>query len=137
MNHRPFAQPAQLMALRLAEGVVLACMALSATAVELPFAQAAFDQAVAAGKPVIVDVQASWCPVCKVQKPIVEALLQEPRMKNVTLFSADFDTEHALKKQLRVAQQSTFVVFKGGKEVGRSTGDTSKSAIAALFDKAL
>ncbi len=137
MNHRPFAQPAQLMALRLAGGVVLACMALSATAVELPFAQAAFDQAVAAGKPVIVDVQASWCPVCKVQKPIVEALLQEPKMKNVTLFSADFDTEHALKKQLRVAQQSTFVVFKGGKEVGRSTGDTSRSAIAALFDKAL
>ena len=125
------------MALRLVGGVVLASMALSATAVELPFAQAAFDQAVAAGKPVIVDVQASWCPVCRVQKPIVEALLQEPRMKSVTLFSADFDTEHALKKQMRVAQQSTFVVFKGGKEVGRSTGDTSRSAIAALFDKAL
>ena len=58
-------------------------------------------------------------------------------MKGVTLFSADFDTEAALKKQLRVSQQSTFVVFKGGKEVGRSTGDTSKASIAALFAKAL
>ena len=59
------------------------------------------------------------------------------KRKDVTLFVADFDTESALKKQLRVAQQSTFVVFKGGKEVGRSTGETDRAAIAALFDKAL
>ena len=98
---------------------------------------AAFDKAVAAGQPVIVDFQASWCPTCKAQKPIVKSLMQEPKMKNVTLFSADYDTEQALKKQLRVAQQSTFVVFKGGKEVGRSTSETSKRAIATLFDKAL
>ncbi len=115
----------------------MAFAALAAAAAEVPFTQAAFDKAVAAGQPVIVDVQASWCPTCKAQKPIVESLLKEPRMKDVTLFSADFDTEQALKKQLRVAQQSTFVVFKGGKEVGRSTGETSKSAIGALFDKAL
>ena len=43
----------------------------------------------------------------------------------------------ALKKQLGVTQQSTFVVFKAGKEVGRSTGQTQKQAIADLFDKAL
>ncbi len=137
MNRRVIAGAALSTALRLAGGVVLAFAALAAAAAEVPFTQAAFDKAVAAGQPVIVDVQASWCPVCKAQKPIVESLLQEPKMKNVTLFSADFDTEQALKKQLRVAQQSTFVVFKGGKEVGRSTGETSKSAIAALFDKAL
>ena len=63
--------------------------------------------------------------------------MQEPRLKGVTLFKADYDTEAALKKQLGVAQQSTFVVFKGGKEVGRSTGQTSRAAIEGLFDKAL
>ena len=123
--------------IRSAAVTLLAFAALAAAATEVPFTQAAFDKAVAAGEPVIVDVQASWCPTCKVQKPIVEALLQDPKRKNVTLFSADFDTEAALKKQLRVSQQSTFVVFKGGKEVGRSTGETHKDAIAALFDKAL
>jgi thiol-disulfide isomerase/thioredoxin len=122
---------------RLAGAATLAFAAFAGNAAEVPFTQAAFDKAVAAGQPVIVDVQASWCPTCKAQKPIVEGLLQEPKMKNVTLFSADFDTEAALKKQLRVSQQSTFVVFKGGKEVGRSTGETRKEAIAALFDKAL
>ncbi|HZV93463.1 MAG TPA: thioredoxin family protein, partial [Caldimonas sp.] len=122
---------------RLVAGAVLGFAAIAAGAAELPFNQVAFDKAVAAGQPVIVDVQASWCPTCKAQKPIVEALMREPKMRKVTLFSADFDTEHALKKQLRVVQQSTFVVFKGGKEVGRSTGETDRGRIESLFDKAL
>ena len=104
---------------------------------ELAYTKAAFDKAVAAGQPVIVDFQASWCPTCKAQKPIVDALLAEPTRKGVTLFAADYDTEAALKKELRVAQQSTFVVYKNGKEVGRSTGQTDRAEIAALFDKAL
>lgn len=104
---------------------------------ETAFTRAAFDKAIAAGRPVVVDFQASWCPTCKAQKPIVEALLKEPRLKELTLFAADYDAESALKKQLRITQQSTFVVFKGGKEVGRSTGDTSRAGIASLFDKAL
>jgi thiol-disulfide isomerase/thioredoxin len=101
------------------------------------YSQAAFDQAVAAGKPVIVHFAASWCPTCKAQQPIVDALLKEPSRKDATFFKADYDTEVALKKQLHVSQQSTFVVFKEGKEVGRSTGQTDRAAIASLFDKAL
>ena len=137
MNRGMLARTALSTALHLAAGAVFALAALAAGAAEMPFTQAAFDNAVAAGQPVIVDFQASWCPTCKAQKPIVQSLMQEPKMKDVTLFAADYDTEQALKRQLRVAQQSTFVVFKRGKEVGRSTGETSKSAIAALFDKAL
>jgi hypothetical protein len=72
-----------------------------------------------------------------VQKPIVDALLNDPKRKDLTLLAADYDTETALKQRLRVVQQSTFIVFKGGKEVARSTGETRKEAIAALFDKAL
>jgi thioredoxin 1 len=111
--------------------------ALAAFAAELPFNKAKFDAALAQGKPVIVDFSASWCPTCKQQKPIVQGLLKEKKLKPVTLFVADFDFEEDLKKQLGVTMQSTFVVFKGGKEVGRSTGQTQKQAIADLFDKAL
>lgn len=113
---------------------------LAATAVlaaELPFDNAKFDAALAQGQPVIVDFTASWCPTCKEQKPIVQSLLKEKKLQPVTLFVADFDTEDALKTRLGVTMQSTFVVFKGGKEVGRATGQTQKAEIAALFDKAL
>ena len=115
----------------------LALAAVAAFAGEVPFNKAEFDAALAKGTPVIVDFAASWCPTCKAQKPIVQGLLAEPKLKPVTLFLADFDTEVALKKQLGVTQQSTFVVFKGGKEVGRSTGQTQRDVIAELFYKAL
>ena len=111
--------------------------ALAAIAAEMPYDKAQFDTALAQGKPVIVDFSASWCPTCKAQKPIVEGLMKEKKLEPVTLFVADYDKETALKKQLGVTQQSTFVVFKAGKEVGRSTGQTQKQAIADLFEKAL
>jgi thioredoxin 1 len=115
----------------------LCTAAIAAVAAELPFNKARFDAALAQGKPVIVDFSATWCPTCKEQKPIVEGLLKEPRLQPVTFFVADYDTEIALKKRLGITMQSTFVVFKHGKEVGRATGQTEKQAIADLFDKAL
>jgi thiol-disulfide isomerase/thioredoxin len=118
-------------------GAGLLAVAFVAQAEQLPYTKAKLDSLLAAGQPVIVDLRADWCPTCKEQKPIVDALLQEARRKPITLLLADFDTEEALKTRLRVTQQSTFVVFKGGKEVGRSTGQTDKGTIAALFDKAL
>ncbi len=111
--------------------------ATTAWAGELPYDKTAFDKALAEGKPVIVDFFADWCPTCKAQKPHVQSLLGEAKMKEVTLFIADYDKEKDLKKALRVTQQSTFVVFKSGKEVGRSTGQTKKEDLAALFAKAL
>ena len=115
----------------------LAIAAVASLAGEVPFDKASFDAALAQGKPVIVEFSADWCPTCRAQKPIVQSLLKEERLRPVTLFNANFDTEVELKRQLRVSQQSTFVVFKGGKEVGRSTGQTQKDVIADLFDKAL
>jgi len=117
--------------------LLLAATAVLAVAGQVAFTPAAFDKAVEAGRPVVLAVHASWCPTCKAQRPIMDALVREPKRKDLTLFVADFDTEAALKKRLRIVQQSTFVVFKGGKEVGRSTGDTDRASIAALFDKAL
>ena len=111
--------------------------AATAWAGEQPYDKTAFDKALAEGRPVIVDFFADWCPTCKAQKPHVQSLLGEARMKEVTLFIADYDKEKDLKQALRVTQQATFVVFKGGKEVARSTGQTKREDLAALFGKAL
>ena len=112
-------------------------LAASAWAGEQAYDKAAFDKAMAEGRPVIVDFFADWCPTCKAQKPHVQSLIGDPKMKHVTLFVADYDREKDLKRALRVTQQATFVVFKGGKEVGRSTGQTKKEDLAALFARAL
>jgi len=92
---------------------------------------------VAAGQPAIVYLHATWCPTCRVQQPIVDRLSTDARLKSVTIFLADYDAETALKKTLNITQQSTFVVFKHGHEVARSTGQTQEQAIRATFEKAL
>jgi thiol-disulfide isomerase/thioredoxin len=120
---------------------VLAASLLVATSLasadEVPFNQAKYAQAVAAGKPVVVYLHADWCPTCRAQKPIVDKLSVEPAFKPVTIFVADFDTETALEKSLKVNHQSTFVVFKQGHEVTRSTGQTDEAAIRATLKQAL
>jgi len=118
-------------------GAALVAAAALAHAAIQPFDKAKFDAALAQGKPVIVDFAADWCPTCKEQKPIVDALMDDPKRQKLTYFVADFDKETALKKRLHVTMQSTFLVFKGGKEIARSTGQTDKAELAGLFDKAL
>jgi thioredoxin 1 len=122
---------------RLILAIVALLTAVATWAGEVPYNQPALDKALTAGLPTIVFFHADWCPTCKVQQPLVQELLKEPRMKNVTVFLADYDKEKDLKKKLRVSSQSTFVVFKAGKEVARSTGQTNKDELAATFAKAL
>jgi thioredoxin 1 len=108
-----------------------------AMAGEQPYSAATLDRMLAAGQPVVVDFHADWCPTCRAQAPIVKDLMATPELKNVTVLIADYDTELALRKSLKVANQSTLVVFRQGKEVARSTGDTSREGLAALLKKAI
>ena len=108
-----------------------------AMAGEQPYSAATLERMLAAGQPVVVDFHADWCPTCRAQAPIVKDLLATPELKNVTVLIADYDTELALRKSLKVANQSTLVVFRQRKEVARSTGDTSREGLAALLKKAI
>src|ERR1051325_11652144 len=89
-----------------------------------PFDQSAFEAAQAAGKPILVEVTAPWCPVCKAQAPILSRLKGEAKYKDLVGFNIDFDTQKVLLKKFNVQKQSTLIVFKGKQEAGRSTGDT-------------
>ncbi len=100
-----------------------------------PFDASAFQQAQAAGKAILIDVTAPWCPTCKVQRPIVQEI--EKSTPNLVVYEVDFDSAKDVLKRLRVQSQSTLIVFKGAKEVGRSTGDTNPASITALVSKGL
>lgn len=100
-----------------------------------PFTAQEFDRLAHEGKPVIVDVAASWCPTCKAQKPIIDSLASQPAYQGVAVLTVDFDTEKAVLRQFKVGTQSTLIAFKGGKEAGRSVGDTTPAGIEGLFKK--
>jgi thiol-disulfide isomerase/thioredoxin len=112
--------------------------ALPATAEEWkPFDAVAFAAAQKAGKPILVDVFAAWCPTCRAQNPILVQLTREPKYKDMAVFKVDFDTQKDALRAFNAQSQSTLIVFNGGTEKGRSVGDTDKASIAALLDQAL
>ena len=97
------------------------------------FDDQSFEQAQAAGKTILVDVTASWCPTCRQQRPIVEQI--EKEKPNLVVYEVDFDTAKDTLKRFRVQHQSTLIVFRGAEEIGRSTGDTDPARIRALVAK--
>lgn len=97
----------------------------------------ALAEAQAEGKPILIDVFAAWCSVCRAQNPILTQLTREPKYKNLVVLKADFDTQKDALKTLNVQRQSTLIVFKGDEEVDRSVGDTSALSIEGLLDKTL
>lgn len=109
----------------------------TALAADPAFDQAAFDALQQQGKPILVMIHADWCPTCKAQEPIIGELLKTPELQAITALRVDFDKQKTVVKAFKVQYQSTLIVFKGGKEVGRSTGDTRKDSIAALLRKAI
>lgn len=98
-----------------------------------PFDAQAFRDAQAAGRTILVDVSATWCPTCKAQRPIVQEI--ERANPQLVTFDVDFDTAKDVLKQFRVSYQGTLIVFKGKKEVARSTGDSNPDNLRNLVTK--
>ncbi|MGO4712154.1 thioredoxin family protein [Bradyrhizobium sp. 2TAF24] len=115
--------------------VIAAVLALPSLAnAGQPFDAKAFQASQAAGKSILVDVTAPWCPTCKQQKPIVQEI--EKEHPDLVVYDVDFDSAKDVLKQFRVQYQSTLIVFKGSKEVARSTGETDPAPLRALVAKA-
>ncbi|MBV7255670.1 thioredoxin family protein [Pacificimonas sp. WHA3] len=102
-----------------------------------PFTQEAFAAAQKAGKPILVDVHAPWCPTCAAQAPILKSLGSDTANEDLIVFKLDFDSQKAEQRPLRVTSQSTLIAFDGETEVGRSIGDTDADSIRALVAKAV
>ena len=101
-----------------------------------PYSQAEFDKLTKEGKRIVLHVHAKWCGTCAAQDPILNSLMKSPEFKNFTFYNVDYDTSKDLLKTLRVSRQSAIIVFKQGKEQGRSLGDTTESSIKVLLKKA-
>lgn len=101
-----------------------------------PYTAARFDQLAQQGKPVLVAIHADWCPTCKAQRPILGQLMTRPQFQDVTELTVDFDKDKAAVHRFRANMQSTLVAFRGGKEIGRSVGDTTQAGIEQLVKKA-
>jgi thioredoxin-like negative regulator of GroEL len=116
--------------------IVLALfVATTAALARQPYNETAFQKAQASGKIVLVDVYASWCPVCRKQQPILQSL--EKQTPGLVVYVVDFDKAKDVVRKFNAQSQSTLIVFKGGKEIGRSVGVSDPDSIKALVAKGL
>ncbi len=123
--------------LRLFVAVFTLMLSTTSFAESSTFDNAQFDAALKAGKSIVVAVHAPWCSTCRAQAPVLKDELAKKEFQHLTVFYVDFDSQKEALKTLGVRRQSTLIVFKGGKEVGRSLGDTTALGIESLLQKAL
>ncbi len=100
----------------------------------IPLDDATFDSEVlrtASPLPVLVDFTAAWCGPCKALRPIVERLAetQEGRLR---VAQVDIDDSPEIARRLGIRGAPTVVVFKGGKEIARHLGATSRARLLEL-----
>ncbi|MGX5850697.1 thioredoxin family protein [Mesorhizobium sp. PL10] len=98
------------------------------------YTQQAFDAAQKAGKPILVEITASWCPICKAQKQVLGQLLPMAEYSDLAVFEVDFDSQKDVVRALGAQAQSTLITFKGAAEVGRLVGVTQADSIKQLLD---
>jgi len=116
--------------------LLLSLTVSTAIAANVPFDQANFNELMKQGKPVVLHFHADWCPTCRAQQVILDDLMIFPEFKDLPVLRVNYDKEKALLRTYKVLNQSTFIVFKNGKEVTRSTGETESKNISALLSQA-
>lgn len=91
-----------------------------------------FNQIAESEKPVIVDINASWCNPCKMMEPILEELSEKYKGK-IEFAKIDFDSQSELVKQYDVTSLPTILFIKPGqkKPAIKSVGFISKKDFEA------
>lgn len=91
-----------------------------------------FEAAVASGV-TLVDFWASWCGPCRMQMPIIEETVAA-LPDGVKIAKVNVDDASDLAQKFEVRGVPTWIVFKDGKELRRTSGVQSKEQLLKLAE---
>jgi thioredoxin 1 len=96
-----------------------------------------FNQIIKEKDIVFVDFTASWCPPCKMIKPIYEELAETHKDKTTVKFvKIDVDENEEVSQTYSIRSMPTFKVFKAGKEVEEDGfGGASVDKLKTMVEK--
>lgn len=76
---------------------------------------------------------ATWCSVCKAQRPEVEALLLEDELKNVHFLQVDTDVNKDITTSYNIVGQPIILIFKDGTQKHRVVGRKSRQELSLML----
>jgi thiol-disulfide isomerase/thioredoxin len=81
-----------------------------------------FEELMAQGEPLLVEVYASWCPTCLLQHRALDTLHAEGRGPNIRAIRVDFERDLDFVRKYDFRYTGTMVLFNRGRETARATG---------------
>lgn len=106
-----------------------------------PYSPEAVQAELAAGKTVVLDFSASWCPSCQAQGRSISALRDEnpAYAERLAFFVVDWDTykDTDLAKQYGITRRGALVLLKGDQVLAKTDTHSTKDALKAMFDQAI
>ena len=98
---------------------------------------AAFAAAQAEGRPILVEIHATWCTVCARQRPIIGSLAAESRFADMVIFTVDYDSQKDVVRSFGATRQGTLIAFNGADETGRLVYESREDRIEAVMASAI
>jgi thioredoxin 1 len=86
-------------------------------------------------RPVLVDFTASWCPPCRVMKPVLAELASE--RDDLRVVQLDVDADQRTAAEYGVMAMPTFILFRDGREVQRLVGARPRKRLEAELAEVL
>jgi thioredoxin 1 len=86
-------------------------------------------------RPVLVDFTASWCPPCRVMKPVLAELAAE--RDDMRIVQLDVDADQRTAAEYGVLSMPTFILFRDGREVQRLVGARPRRRLEAELAEVL